>query len=202
MSAPVIAALLERSVNSVYDAATLQGLAKSSEYRARANAAHGRRLIEAGKNHRFQKGLIPANKGTRRPGWAPGRMRETQFKKGQRNYHQMDVGSTRLIAGYLYLKVAEVPNVPYTVNWQPLHILNWEIANGRALPLGHCLWFRDGNRLNVEPENLELITRAENMRRNTIHNLPRPLKEVVQLRAALERQIRRKERNAERRQHD
>jgi hypothetical protein len=81
--------------------------------------------------------------------------------------------------------------MPYTVNWLPLHIIEWERVNG-PLPKGHCLWFKDGNRLNVDVANLELHTRAENMRRNSIHNLPQPLAETIQLLGALNRQIRRR----------
>ena len=36
-----------------------------------------------------------------------------------------------------------------------------------------CLWFKDQNTLNTDLDNLELITRAENMRRNSSSlNLP------------------------------
>lgn len=111
----------------------------------------------------------------------------------------MPIGATRLISGYVYIKVAAVPNMPYTANWLPLHVLVWERANGRPVPVGHCLVFRDRDRTNVALENLELITRAENLRRNYIHNLPRPLRHAIQLKAALTKQINRRSRNA---QHD
>lgn len=56
--------------------------------------------------------------------------------------------------------------------WKPLHVYNWEKKNGKV-PKGHCLWFIDGDTLNAEPSNLELITRAENMQRNSgAVNLP------------------------------
>lgn len=196
MKTAVIAAMLERPLYTVYQAAAKRGLVKTPEYLASPSACRLRREGEVGKPYRYPKGHVPANKGLRRPGWAPGRMKTTQFKKGQQNHNVMPVGATRLVDGYLYIKVAAVRYVPYTVNWLPLHILAWERANGRALPSGHCLWFRDGNRTNVESENLELITRAENMRRNFVHNLPKPLAELLQLRGALVRQINRREGNA------
>ena len=37
----------------------------------------------------------------------------------------MPIGSTRLMDGYVYFKVADVPNVPYTVNWLPLSVTDW-----------------------------------------------------------------------------
>lgn len=178
---------------AIYAHAGKLGLSKSPQYIAEELSRLGRQLVTSGKAHRFQKGCTPPNKGLRRPGWGPGRMKETQFKKGQLSgwakKYGRQIGDTRLIDGYLYVKVAEVPHQPYTVNWKPLHVLNWERANGRPVPEGHCLWFRDGNRMNVEPGNLELITRRENMSRNTVHNLPKELARVVQLRGALVRQI-------------
>lgn len=185
--------IFRRSRCSIYGRASTLGLHKSPQYIAEELSRLGHRLTLSGEAHRFQKGSTPANKGLRRPGWAVGRMRETQFKKGQINgwaaEYQRPVGATRIIDGYLYLKVAEVPRRPWTVNWKLLHVLNWERANGRPVPDGHCLWFRDGDRMNVQPENLELITRAEGMRRNTVHRLPKELAQVVQLRGALVRQI-------------
>lgn len=188
-----VAQQMNRTATSVNARADRLGLRKSAAHLAATQARTNSKLNAAGVAHRFQKGLIPANKGTRRPGYGPGRMKETQFKKGglngQARHNFMPIGSTRLLGGYLYVKVAEVPNVPYTVNWLPVHVLEWERVNGRPLPAGHCLLFRDGNRLNVAVENLELITRAENMRRNSVHNLPKELALVVQLRGALIRQI-------------
>lgn len=35
------------------------------------------------------------------------------------------------------------------------------------MPSGHCLWAKDGNSLNTDPDNWELITRKENRIRNS-----------------------------------
>lgn len=187
-----IAGQLNRTVPSIYAHAGNLGLAKTPEFQRESLTRLGKHLAETGAGGRFLKGHAPANKGTRRPGYSPGRMGETQFKKGRGGHNTMPLFSERLVDGYVYIKVAEVQCVPYTVNWLLLHILNWERANGRPLPPGHCLWFKDRNRANPDPENLELITRAENMRRNTVHNLPKELVRVVQLRGALVRQINRR----------
>lgn len=194
----VVAQRLRRSLTATYGRARLLGLSKSAAYLASPDACRLRRGDNVGAAFRYPKGHVPANKGTRRPGWAPGRMRETQFKRGTLNGHAaahlMPIGSTRLIDGYVYVKVAAVPNVPHTVNWLPLHVIEWERVHGR-MPAGHCLWFKDGDRLHVDLENLELRTRAENMRRNSIHHLPKPLAETIQLLGALNRQIRRRTQN-------
>jgi hypothetical protein len=195
-----VARQLRRSVNAVHARADLLGLTKSAAYRASPQACRLRRGDNVGARFRFPKGHVPANKGLRRPGWGPGRMRETQFKPGQRSgqaaAHYMPIGSTRLVDGYVYRKVSDVPNVPYTVNWKPENHLIWIAAHG-LLPPGHALRFRNGDRTDVRLDNLELVTRRAMMARNSIHNLPQPLAETIQLLGALTRQIRRTESHAQ-----
>lgn len=188
---------LSRSLTATFARALGLGLTKTPAYLDSPAACRLRRGDQVGKAYRFKPGLVPANKGIRRPGYGPGRMKDTQFKPGHGGTKTMPIGATRLIDGYVYVKVAAVPKVPHTVNWLPLHILNWERANGRPLPEGHCLWFLDGDRTNVDVSNLTLVTRADNMRRNTVHNWPKPLAQTVQLIGALRRQIRRKTRAEE-----
>jgi hypothetical protein len=195
-----IARHLRRSVASVYQRARLLGLKKSEAYLAGPDACRLRRGDHVGARFRFQPGHVPANKGLRRPGWSPGRMRETQFKPGMRSgkaaEHYMPIGSTRLVDGYVYRKVSDVPNVPYTVNWKPEHHLIWAAAHG-PVPPGHALVFRDGNRMNTRLDNLQLTTRRELMARNTVHNLPKSLAAAVQLLGALNRQIGRRSSGAQ-----
>ena len=108
----------------------------------------------------------------------------------------MPIGSTRLVDGYVYRKVADVANVPYTVNWMPLHILEWERVNG-PLPAGHCLWFKDGDRLNVDVANLELHHPRREHGAQQRPQLAEAARRAVQLLGALNRQIRRTTRHAE-----
>lgn len=49
---------------------------------------------------------------------------------------------------------------------------------------------RNGDRRDFRLENLELVSRAEWMRRNSRHNLPADLGELITLRAALTRRLR------------
>lgn len=189
-----LATRLQRSVTTVYQHARVLGLAKSAAYLAGPHACRLRRGDNVGAAYRFRKGHEPANKGLRRPGYGPGRMKATQFKKGERNEGRwMPVGSRRLIGGYVYIKLADVSHVPYTANWFPEHVIDWEIANRRPLPRGHALRFRNGDRTDLRLDNLELVARAELMRRNSVHNLPAPLPQTIQLLGALRRQIRRRD---------
>ena len=191
-SAKAVARRLGRSVCAIYGRADKLDLEKSAACLASPDACRLRRGDNVGAAFRYPKGHVPANKGLRRPGYAPGRMRETQFKKGVAT-NWRPVGDTRLVDGYLYRKVSDIRNVPWTRNWRCEHFLIWENANG-PIPPGHCVKFKNGDRTDIRPDNLELITRRANMARNSVHNLPAPLVEVIQLTGALKRKINRKQR--------
>lgn len=198
---PTIARAFRRSLAAVYARAALLGLTKSPAYLASPAACRLRRGDQVGARFRYQKGHPPANKGLRRPGWSVGRgrMQETQFKPGVPSRNYMSIGSTRLVEGYVYRKVSDVPKVPYTVNWKAEHHLLWVTAHG-AIPPGYVLAFRNGHKLDVRLDNLELIPRHQLMARNTIHNLPKPLAAAVQLLGQLNRQIRRRTTHAQEKQ--
>lgn len=155
-----IAHTLGRPLSSVYQHAAALGLKKSDAYLASDAACRLRRGDNVGAAYRFTRGHVPANKGLRgRKGWAPGRMAATQFRPGQKGTRWMPIGATRLIGGYEYTKVSDVPKVPHTVNWKPTHVLRWTAVHG-PVPEGHALKCVDGNRLNVAPDNWMLVPRG------------------------------------------
>lgn len=184
---------LRRPRGQVYQRANRLGISQDPDFKRATAQEFGRRLFASPKfvAQRFSKGHVPENKGLRRRGYslAHGRMSETTFKKGQLPHTWMPVGSTRLVGCYLYRKVTDIRNVPWTSNWVAEHIRLWEEVNGPLNRHTHTLRFKDGDRTHVSLDNLELITRADNMRRNTIHNLPQPLRQVIQLRGSIRRQI-------------
>lgn len=190
-----MARIIGRPLTSIYQHAAQLGVQKSEAFRSsplsgrnvKGYAPHGART-------RFQKGLIPANKGLRRPGWAPGRMSETQFKKGgfpvNRDPEYYVIGALRVNTdNYIDMRISFDKG---SCGWRGLHLILWEDAHG-PIPPGYCLRFKDGDSLNVELDNLVLITRAENCRRNSIHNLPAPLRDTIQLLGQLKRRINEKQ---------
>lgn len=190
---PVIARRLRRTVAAVYARALTFALKKSADYLASPHSCRLRRGDNVGLRTRFQKGQVPANKGLRRPGWAPGRMRETQFKRGERHGMAVrvwkPVGTERISKdGYLERKIND--NLPLQRRWRAVHLLVWEAAYG-PLPTGHAVTFRNGNRTDTRLDNLALISRRHLMARNSVHNLPPELASAVQLLGALHRKIRR-----------
>lgn len=178
------------------------GIHKTQAYLESPAAGRLRRGDNVGKATRFEKGHVPANKGTRRPGWAPGRMAQTQFKKGRppkaaRNY--VPIGTYRVNHdGYLQRKMTDSQDIAPARRWTPVHRLVWETAHG-AIPEGHAVVFKPGQHTtalqDITPERLECISREELMRHNSIHNrYPEPVKRAIRAKAQLTRKIRRIER--------
>lgn len=192
-----IAAVLGRPVSQVYGKAGNLGLKKSAAFIASDASGRIRKLEHKGRTFQFKPGNTPANKGLRRPGYAPGRMGETQFKKGsmsgaaQHNY--VPIGTQRVSKdGYLERKVTDDPGLAPARRWTGVHRLVWEAKNG-PIPAGYRVAFKARMKTNVEAEitvdRLELVTPGEMMRRNTIHNYPAPIKDAMRARGYLTRRI-------------
>lgn len=188
-----IAKQLGASIDRVYKKANSIGLRKSSEYMNSPAACRLRRGDNVGAASRFQKGHVTWNKGVK--GIYIGGI-ATQFKPGRApseasNYKP--IGSVRLSKdNYLECKVSDDQSVSPARRWIGMHRLVWEKVNG-PIPAGHAVVFRKGmrttNQHEITVDRLELISRADLMRRNTVHNYPPEIAKLVQLRGALIRQI-------------
>lgn len=111
---------------------------------------------------RFKKGHIPTNKGLTFPDSNIGG--QTKFKNGHlphntkwdgyitKRWHKKDKDY------YIYIRVD-------LAKWQLLQRYIWEQNTGQKLN-GEVIRFKDGNRENYDINNLECISRAENMKRN------------------------------------
>lgn len=179
--ARVLARELGRPIHHIHAKAKRLGLSKSEEFlSSKACRWDG----SQGLSCRFPKGHEPWNMGLK--GVATGG-HATRFKPGHRPCNWLPVGSLRFSKeGYLQRKVTDTGYPPR--DWKGVHILLWEEAHG-PVPSGHCLAFRDGNKRNITLENLELITRAERMRRNTIHRYPPELKGAIRTLGRLKRTL-------------
>lgn len=107
--------------------------------------------ISIGLSGQFEKGIIPHNKGKKFPGTG----NRTTFRKGATPHNKMDVGEDTITTdGYVKTKIAE-PDV-----WEYKHKLIWKEKNG-PIPEGHSVIFADGNKLNLDIDNLLLVSKAE-----------------------------------------
>jgi hypothetical protein len=113
-------------------------------------AIHNRHLTNE-LNYKFKKGQISHNKGKKGTGgWEP-----TQFKKGNVPANYKPVGSERIdVDGYVWVKTSD-PN-----KWRMKHVVVWEKKNGEV-PKGCVVLFSDGNKQNVTPDNLLLVSRRQ-----------------------------------------
>lgn len=189
----VIAADLGVTVTSCYQMAAALGIKKTEEYLSTAAGVRLRRGSQVGAVFRFPPGHVPANKGLRRPGYAPGRMAATQFKPGTQPHTTKPVGSYRLAKdGSLQRKIGNATG-NNSKRWRGVHELVWIEVNG-PVPPGHICVFKPGMRTSVLEEithdRVECISLAENMRRNSYHNrYPKEIGLAIQLRGALMRKI-------------
>jgi hypothetical protein len=189
-----LATVLGRPERQVFAKATKLGLKKDPAFVDAINKANGRNLNVGGYAHRFQKGIVPWNKGKSIE--VVGRMAETQFKKGNRPYTWMPVGSTTVNTdGYLDKKVADGHGARYLC-WKPVHRLVWEAANG-PVPDGHLVRFKPGRKTTVEAEitldAVECVTREEHaMSNGSLCSVPKELADVHRLRGQLVKAINRK----------
>jgi len=200
LSTREVAKTLGRTIAGVYATAAKLGIAKTPEYLQRH--CRLKKGTQIGRPSQFRKGQVPFNKGLRRPGWSPGRMRETQFKPGQRTgraaVNWKPIGTILSDhEGYLRIKVRdalhgkEASGFGNTKVWPLLGRYVWEQQNG-PIPPKHVVAFKDRNRANCAIENLELIPRSELARRNAMWGrYPPELAKTIMTNAALKRQIRR-----------
>lgn len=143
---------------------------------------------------RFLPGQVSWNKG--RKGVCAEGSKATQFKPGRPAHeaaNYLPIGSLRVCRdGYLERKVTDDPGIVPARRWVAVHRLVWEKEMG-PIPPGHVVVFRRGMHTDVEAEitvdRIEAITRRELMARNTVHNLPEPLRQVIRLKGVVTRTI-------------
>ena len=131
--------------------------------------------VWSGTGGRFQKGNIPFNKGKKGIHYSPA----TEFKKGHIPGNYCPVGTIKVRKyrnngefNTKYIKIAD----PST--WIPLNQYNWEQANG-PVPEGYCLFFKDGNPLNCELDNLRCAPLGIRPSVSKFHETKGPARDVA-----------------------
>lgn len=112
----------------------------------------------------FPKGNVPVNKGTKGLYNVGGN--RTSFKKGNIPPNKRPIGSERInVDGYIEVKVGD-PNT-----WDLKHRVVYREHYGE-IPEGYNVIFLDGNKQNVDINNLGLVSKAENliMNRNKLYS--------------------------------
>lgn len=117
--------------------------------------------IKSGVNGQFQKGNKPHNKGLR---WSDymskagqENSRKTTFKKGNIPSNHRNLYEERFDKdGYIEIKIKE-PN-----QWEFKHRFIYENKYGK-IPKGHKIIFLDGDKYNLDIDNLKLVSNAEEL---------------------------------------
>ena len=116
---------------------------------------------KTGRTGYYKKGNKPFNTGT------TGIMRPNSgsFKKGHVPSNHKPVGSERLNKdGHVEIKIGEKSQ------WVSKHVKIWEDKYGK-IKGGMILTFKDGDKNRIEVDNLELISRNENLQINRLRNI-------------------------------
>ena len=180
-STKYIAELLGVSITKVYNTAWAANVKKSAEYMLTPESG---RIIEPSVANQFKPGHTPHNKGKQISAEIYEKVAPTMFKKGNKPHNTKPNGTINIRADtqgrlYQYIKIKDS-------HWELLQRYVWTQANGE-IPPGSVVIFLDGNYLNCELNNLQVISRRENMARNTIQRYPAELQEVMKLTSKLKR---------------
>lgn len=131
--------------------------------------------IKSGCTGWYQKGHPPGNKGKKLEEYItdPERLEDirqrisaTQFKKGQRPFNEMPIGTVVVNSQGYKIRKKQMKGTLWE-RWEFLHRAVWEEHNGR-IPEGMIVSFKDGDKLNCSIDNLMLITRKENAQLHTL----------------------------------
>lgn len=149
------------------------GVKKSKEYLTQ--------ICQRENTGQFKKGHISHNKGKKGVFFGSTR---NQFKKGHQPHNTLNIGDEREDKdGYVWVKIG-TGKTRYE-RWKPKH----HIVFGEPVPKGMILIFKDGNKRNFDKSNLELITKSENMKRNTIYRYPQPVIDLIRINKKFQRKI-------------
>ncbi len=142
----------------------------------------------------FRKGQEPVNKGKK---WTEYMSKEAQEISRKTTFKKGTVPPNKFSDYQEVIRLDKRKNRPYFMIRLPgeskliyKHIWIWEQANNTKLPEGHNIVFKDGNSMNCTIENLECISNAELLKRNTIHKYPEELQKVIKLKNKITRKIR------------
>jgi hypothetical protein len=115
-----------------------------------------RKKINTGTLRRFKKNYIPWNKGKK--GYMGAN--KTSFKKDHKPKNWLPVGSERINdEGYTLIKVSNENSM--WQRWALKHRVVWEQYHKKKIPKGAVIIFADGDRSNLDIDNLICVTRNE-----------------------------------------
>ncbi|MGV0921877.1 HNH endonuclease signature motif containing protein [Empedobacter falsenii] len=189
-----IADAFQMKLSTIQNAAHRLGLKKDKIWISETARKRTLDPNHGGRKYQFKKGGVPINKGLKQKDFMSEesiqKSIKTRFKKGQVPLNKKPLGSERITKdGYIEIKVFE-NNYPKS-NYVLKHRLEWEKYNPK-IKRNEIIIFKDGDKTNCSIENLTIMLKSDNMRRNAIHNYPTELKETIRLKNKLIKKIKSK----------
>jgi hypothetical protein len=139
----------------------------------------------------YQKGMVAYNTGKKQHEYmsaeAIEKTKATRFKKGSLPHNALPDGTIvnrKDNKGRLYQMI----KLPNNRKLKYMHVHLWQQHHG-AIPKGHIILFSNKNSMDCRIENLECISKAENMRRNSIQNFPEEIIQAITLISKLNKKI-------------
>lgn len=119
-------------------------------------------------------------------------------KAGANQYREprhAPIGNFRYGAGkYLTVRLTVTGNI--SRDYVLMHHLVWELHYG-PIPDKHIVIFKDGNRENTDPANLELKSFEDRMKHNSYLRFPEELREVIILKALITKALKKRKKQSE-----
>lgn len=169
-----IADAINRSPRAVYQAAINLNVRKSPEFIKISLEREAEKLKVLGAASRFKPGNISHNKGQKMSKKVYEMVKVSMFKKGNEPHNMKYDGHERKDKdGYVYVRIAKAK---YVLK----HRYVWEQHNG-PIPKGSIIIFKDKDKTNIKIDNLQMITKLENMQRNTVTKYPLELQQLIKL---------------------
>lgn len=123
--------------------------------------------LYSGRDTRYKKGNPSHNKGRKMPEHVYERASATMFRPGHTPHNTVPIGTEAVTGdGYIVVKISD-DKKPSRFNWVFKHRLIYESIHGE-IPKGHVVTFLDGDKQNLDPDNLICVNRKVNMTANRL----------------------------------
>jgi hypothetical protein len=196
MSYNQLAVALNRDMGSVAGRLKRLLLLLPPEVRQQRQAITNKNLLIHGAKSRFTKGHTPANKGKKMPPEVYEKVKHSFFKKGNNPASNVHFGQPYL---YTYVKKGRTERI-------------WFIQEGNCKRSAYLAYLCRQNYIDLNgrkprlvpgfdhsrPPTIEdviIVTNAQNMLNNTIHNYPEEVVKLIRVKTSLTRQIKKIKKN-------
>lgn len=164
-----------RSLSAVVGHAGVLGIKKSDVFFKSPTSGRISAANDIGLETRFYKNCAGWNKGKKQTDYMTAEKIEltkaTRFQKGQDPHNTVPIGHERLSRdGYLEVKVRHNKGNGKNGNFVAKHRLVWE-KNFGPIPDNYNVEFRDDDKLNIDPSNLILRSKKENLLQNVFRDV-------------------------------